>query len=162
MDYVIADGEIDFTGTASFTGGTGRYRGIKGRKLTATDHNTFPDGQNGRLTLEGDVKYCQRGRTAGECGTPTRQFSTDPGRAPVRSADRVQNRAPTQEPSLPPPCAGCGEALGVYERIMTAGEGRPTSWLRLPPAQRSNDLRAWHMSCWPEPAPEPAPEPDGA
>ena len=56
MDYTIAAGEIEFTGTASFTGGTGKYRGIRGKDLAATDTNTL-DGQNGRLTLKGKAKY---------------------------------------------------------------------------------------------------------
>jgi hypothetical protein len=56
MNFTIAGGEIEFTGTASFTGGTGKYRGIKGRDLAATDRNTL-DGQNGRVTLKGDVRY---------------------------------------------------------------------------------------------------------
>ena len=56
MNYTIAAGEIKFTGTAFFTGGTGKYRGIKGNDLAATDTNTL-DGQNGRLTLKGRARY---------------------------------------------------------------------------------------------------------
>jgi hypothetical protein len=56
MTYTIAAGEIEFTGTASFTGGTGKYRGIRGKDLAATDRNTL-DGQNGRLTLKGITRY---------------------------------------------------------------------------------------------------------
>ena len=56
MNYTIAAGEIEFTGTASLTGGTGKYRGIRGKDLAATDTNTL-DGQNGRLTLKGRVRY---------------------------------------------------------------------------------------------------------
>ena len=56
MTYVISGNEIDFTGTADFTGGTGKYRGIKGEDLAAHDHNTL-DGQNGVLELDGFVKY---------------------------------------------------------------------------------------------------------
>jgi hypothetical protein len=56
MTYVISGNEIDFTGTADFTGGTGRYRGIKGEGLAVHDHNTL-DGQNGVFTVDGDVKY---------------------------------------------------------------------------------------------------------
>src|SRR5262249_22524488 len=39
MTYVISGGEIDFNGEASFTGGTGDYRGISGEHLKAHDHN---------------------------------------------------------------------------------------------------------------------------
>jgi hypothetical protein len=56
MSYTIANGEIDFTGTADFTGGTGAYRGIRGNDLTAHDHNTV-DGQNGTFELDGTVEY---------------------------------------------------------------------------------------------------------
>lgn len=54
--YVITGSEIDFDGTAAFTGGTGRYRGIRGKELKAHDHNTL-DGQNGTLTLEGFARF---------------------------------------------------------------------------------------------------------
>jgi hypothetical protein len=53
---VFEGGEVHFTGTASFEGGTGKYRGIKGADLAATDDNTF-DGQNGHVTLKGEVRY---------------------------------------------------------------------------------------------------------
>ena len=56
MTYTIAGNEIDFTGTADFTGGTGRYRGIRGEDLVAHDHNTL-DGQNGTFEVNGDVEY---------------------------------------------------------------------------------------------------------
>jgi hypothetical protein len=56
MTYVIAGGEIDFNGEASFTGGTGKYRGIHGEHLAAHDHNTL-DGQNGTITLKGKADY---------------------------------------------------------------------------------------------------------
>jgi hypothetical protein len=56
MAYVISGNEIDFTGTADFTGGTGRYRGIKGEDLAAHDHNTL-DGQNGVFEVDGVVRY---------------------------------------------------------------------------------------------------------
>jgi hypothetical protein len=56
MTYVITGNEIDFTGEAAFTGGTGRFRGIKGEHLRAHDHNTL-DGQSGTFTLEGRVEY---------------------------------------------------------------------------------------------------------
>ncbi|MDX6582393.1 MAG: hypothetical protein QOI10_1577 [Solirubrobacterales bacterium] len=55
MTYVITGNEIDFTGTATFTGGTGEYRGITG-DVPAHDHNTL-DGQNGTITLNGFVDY---------------------------------------------------------------------------------------------------------
>jgi hypothetical protein len=54
--YVITGNEIDFTGTADFTGGTGAYRGITGTDLEVHDHNTL-DGQNGTVTLEGFARY---------------------------------------------------------------------------------------------------------
>lgn len=54
--YEIAGSEITFTGTASFDGGTGRYRGIRGSELEVYDHNTL-DGQNGTLTLAGEVRF---------------------------------------------------------------------------------------------------------
>jgi hypothetical protein len=56
MSFVISGGEIDFTGTADFTSGTGRYRHITGMDLAAHDHNTL-DGQNGRVTLDGFVRF---------------------------------------------------------------------------------------------------------
>jgi hypothetical protein len=56
MDYVISGSEITFNGTADFTGGTGRYRGIEAEGLRAFDHNTV-DGQNGIFTLDGVAEY---------------------------------------------------------------------------------------------------------
>jgi hypothetical protein len=56
MTYTTSGNEIDFTGTADFTGGTGRYRGIRGTDLAAHDHNTV-DGQNGTFELDGSVEY---------------------------------------------------------------------------------------------------------
>jgi hypothetical protein len=56
MDYVISGGEITFNGTASFTDGTGRYRGIEAEGLKAFDHNTL-DGQSGTFTLDGVAAY---------------------------------------------------------------------------------------------------------
>lgn len=55
MTAVISGNEITFDGTATFTGGTGRYRGITGT-AAAHDHNTL-DGQNGTVTLTGRVRY---------------------------------------------------------------------------------------------------------
>jgi hypothetical protein len=52
MTFVISGGEIDFDGTADFTAGKGRYKGIEGTGLKAHDHNTL-DGQNGTLSLRG-------------------------------------------------------------------------------------------------------------
>lgn len=49
-------GEIDFRGTADFTGGKGAYKGIKGTGLKAHDHNTL-DGQNGTVELKGFARY---------------------------------------------------------------------------------------------------------
>ncbi len=56
MAYVTTGNEIDFNGEASFTGGTGKYRGITGEHLKAHDHNTL-DGQNGTITLQGNAEY---------------------------------------------------------------------------------------------------------
>ena len=55
--YTVADGEIDFNGTATMTGGTDRYRGIVGKNLVFHDHNTFPDGQNGTIEISGFARY---------------------------------------------------------------------------------------------------------
>ena len=55
-DYVIEGNEITFTGTAEITGGTGRYRGMRGKRLEAYDHNTL-DGQNGTITLKGFARF---------------------------------------------------------------------------------------------------------
>ena len=57
MPFTISGGEIDFLGTAKFTGGTGAYRGISSDgALRVHDHNTT-DGQNGRLSLDGFATY---------------------------------------------------------------------------------------------------------
>ncbi len=58
MDFVlnVPDNEITFTGTADFTGGKGRYKGIRGTELKAFDHNTL-DGQNGVISLKGFATY---------------------------------------------------------------------------------------------------------
>ena len=55
MSYVISGNRITFDGTATFTGGTGPYRGITGT-VAAHDENTL-DGQNGTVTLTGRVRY---------------------------------------------------------------------------------------------------------
>jgi hypothetical protein len=56
MPFTIEGGEIDFRGTARFTGGTGAYRGISSGALAVHDHNTL-DGQNGVVSLEGAARY---------------------------------------------------------------------------------------------------------
>jgi hypothetical protein len=56
MTFTISGNEITFNGTADFTGGKGRYKGIRGRDLKAYDHNTL-DGQNGTIRLKGFVRY---------------------------------------------------------------------------------------------------------
>jgi hypothetical protein len=56
MSFEISGSEISFEGTASFTGGTGKFRGIKGDDLRAYDHNTL-DGQSGTFTLDGFATY---------------------------------------------------------------------------------------------------------
>jgi hypothetical protein len=57
MTFTTSPGEIDLLGTARFTGGTGAYRGIRSGNLRAHDHNTTPDAQNGRLSLDGFATY---------------------------------------------------------------------------------------------------------
>lgn len=54
--YVVEGDRITFTGTATLTGGTGRYRGIRGKGLELVDRNTL-DGQNGAVTLSGKVRF---------------------------------------------------------------------------------------------------------
>jgi hypothetical protein len=56
MTFEISGSEITFRGTASFSGGTGKFRGIKGEDLQAYDHNTL-DGQSGTFTLDGFATY---------------------------------------------------------------------------------------------------------
>jgi hypothetical protein len=56
MPFKVEGGEIDFRGTARFTGGTGAYRGISSGALRAHDHNTL-DGQNGVVSLKGVATY---------------------------------------------------------------------------------------------------------
>lgn len=55
MTYVISGNQITFDGAATFTGGTGPYRGITGT-VAAHDENTL-DGQNGSVSLTGRVRY---------------------------------------------------------------------------------------------------------
>jgi hypothetical protein len=52
LPYTTTASEIDFLGTARFTGGTGAYRGISGEGLKVHDHNTL-DGQNGTISVKG-------------------------------------------------------------------------------------------------------------
>ena len=54
--YVIDATGITFTGTATFTGGTGRYEEITGKRLDVHDHNTL-DGQSGEITLMGFARF---------------------------------------------------------------------------------------------------------
>jgi hypothetical protein len=56
MPFTIEGGEIDFRGTARFTGGSGAYRGITSGALEVHDHNTL-DGQNGVVSLQGAARY---------------------------------------------------------------------------------------------------------
>jgi hypothetical protein len=56
MPFTIANGEIDFRGSARFTAGTGAYRGITSGALRVRDHNTL-DGQNGVVSLEGSARF---------------------------------------------------------------------------------------------------------
>jgi hypothetical protein len=54
--FTIGDGHIRFNGTASFTSGTGAYRGITASDLQVQDTNTL-DGQHGELTVKGFARY---------------------------------------------------------------------------------------------------------
>jgi hypothetical protein len=56
LPFTISGGTITFDGTARFTSGTGIYRGITSGALHARDTNTL-DGQNGRVSLDGSVRY---------------------------------------------------------------------------------------------------------
>jgi hypothetical protein len=56
MPFTVTGGEIDFRGTATFTSGTGAYRGITSGTLRVHDHNTL-DGQNGVVSLEGFARF---------------------------------------------------------------------------------------------------------
>ncbi len=56
MPFTIEGNEIDFRGTARFTGGTGAYRGITSGELAGPRHNTL-DGQNGVVSVEGSATY---------------------------------------------------------------------------------------------------------
>ena len=56
MDYTISGSEITFRGTAEFTGGTKKFRGIRGHDLKAYDHNML-DGQSGSVKLRGFARY---------------------------------------------------------------------------------------------------------
>ena len=56
MPFTIANGEIDFRGTARLTSGTGAYRGITSGELQARDHNTI-DGQNGTFAVDGTARF---------------------------------------------------------------------------------------------------------
>lgn len=54
--YEFAGSEVDIDATVQLTGGTGRYRGIRGRNLDARVRDTI-DGQNGTLSLTGFARY---------------------------------------------------------------------------------------------------------
>jgi hypothetical protein len=56
LPFTIGGGMITFVGTAHFTSGTGAYRGITSGALAVHDTNTL-DGQNGRVSLAGSVRY---------------------------------------------------------------------------------------------------------
>lgn len=56
LPFTIEGGEIDFRGSARFTGGTGAYRGISNGTLAVHDHNTL-DGQNGVVDLTGFASH---------------------------------------------------------------------------------------------------------
>jgi hypothetical protein len=56
LPFTVEGSEIHFRGTATFTGGTGAYRGISSGTLEASDDNTL-DGQNGVISLEGFATY---------------------------------------------------------------------------------------------------------
>ena len=62
--YVIDGNEITFTGTATLTGGTGRYRGIRGGRRVVFAH---PDDLADRGLGDGDVvEVISRDRAGGE------------------------------------------------------------------------------------------------
>ena len=53
------------------------------------------------------------------------------------------------EPPHWPVCAGCGERVGVYERVLRVAPEvgvEPTSWLRLAAGTMPVD-DVWHMAC---------------
>jgi hypothetical protein len=54
--FTIANRHIMFHGTATFTSGTGAYRGIRARGLEVRDTNTL-DGQHGMLSVTGSATY---------------------------------------------------------------------------------------------------------
>jgi hypothetical protein len=56
LPFTIGGGLIRFEGTARFTAGTGRYRGITSGPLRVVDTNAL-DGQSGRLRLRGTARY---------------------------------------------------------------------------------------------------------
>ena len=58
LDGTIAghNREIDFDGSADFTGGKGRYEGISGTGLEAQAHWTLDD-EDGTLSLKGLATY---------------------------------------------------------------------------------------------------------
>jgi hypothetical protein len=57
MPFTISGGKISFRGTARLTSGTGAYRGISSGELQVRDTNTVPDGQSGRLSVQGSATY---------------------------------------------------------------------------------------------------------
>lgn len=54
--YTVADGAIDFAGTAKVFDGTGRYRGITSGTLQVRDRNTL-DGQHGSFAVSGPARF---------------------------------------------------------------------------------------------------------
>jgi hypothetical protein len=56
LPFTISGDRISFSGRARLTGGTGAFRGIRGRRLRVRDTNTL-DGQSGRLSVEGSMTY---------------------------------------------------------------------------------------------------------
>jgi hypothetical protein len=57
MPFTISGGKISFRGTARLVSGTGAYRGISSGELQVRDTNTVPDGQSGRLSVQGSATY---------------------------------------------------------------------------------------------------------
>ena len=53
-----------------------------------------------------------------------------------------------EEIPLPPECAGCGTAIGLWEEIVAENVSTPTSWLRVCDDGISVGS-AWHLDCAP-------------
>ena len=54
--YVISGNDITLTGTADVVGGTGAFRGLRGKGLAFRESDTL-NGKNGQITLSGTAAY---------------------------------------------------------------------------------------------------------